>query len=89
MLKAAALDVPHPFTEGKSLWDARHDEGPYSGASGIYNGSMVADMEYLSRYEADQKAREALDIGIDPLGSGSDYTVFLQRIGVQSFPSFE
>ncbi|EDR12349.1 uncharacterized protein LACBIDRAFT_245820, partial [Laccaria bicolor S238N-H82] len=47
LFKKAALDIPHPTIPGKTLWDAREDDG------------------------------------ILPLGSGSDFTVFLQRLGVR------
>ncbi|KAJ7811132.1 Zn-dependent exopeptidase [Mycena olivaceomarginata] len=30
-LRQAALDVPHPTSPGRTLWDARFDTGPYAG----------------------------------------------------------
>ena len=77
LIKQTALDVPHPLTPGKTLWDAREDEGPFRNTS-----DYVVDVDVLMRYETQRKAKHALSIGITPLGSGSDYTVFLQRLGV-------
>lgn len=66
--------MPHPTINGKTLWDARDDHGPFTGT--------VGDPDFIVSYEAAQKAKKASKTGISPLGSGSDYTVFLQRIGV-------
>jgi N-acetylated-alpha-linked acidic dipeptidase len=78
LIKRTALDVPHPTEPGKTLWDARDDVGPFSPPNGSLSGNMTIDSEYLARYEMESAA--AKEIG--PLGSGSDYTVFLQRLGV-------
>lgn len=40
------------------------------------------DEEVVKIYEEEMQARAADDLGVGVLGSGSDYTVFLQRIGV-------
>lgn len=71
LVRGAAEDVPHPTKPGLSLWDATKDSGVFRGA--------VND-EVLEMYDAEQQ--QADDLGVTPLGSGSDYTVFLQRIGV-------
>ncbi|KAJ7572529.1 Zn-dependent exopeptidase [Mycena floridula] len=83
LIKQTAKDVPHPMKEGKTLWDAREDEGIYSQLD-QYNGSLRIDLEFLSAYEAAQKAKNSHVTGIGALGSGSDFTVFLQRLGVPS-----
>ncbi|KAG6866447.1 hypothetical protein C0991_003965 [Blastosporella zonata] len=75
LIKQTALEIPHPTVQGKTLWDAREDEGPFQAAS--------IDAEFLESYEATKNA-QASKTGIRPLGSGSDYTVFLQRLGVAS-----
>lgn len=75
----AALDIPHPTDEGRTLWDATEDAGPFVG-----NGSYVPE-EYLSSIQNAKSHSDEL-AKIAPLGSGSDYTVFLQRIGVRLFP---
>lgn len=80
LIKRTALDIPHPHTPGKTLWDAREDEGPFRNET----ASFTVDSDILMRYEAEQKAKNALVTGVHPLGSGSDYTVFLQRLGVAS-----
>ena len=68
-----AKDLAHPTEEGKSLWDARTDSGPFGGA-------FSPDFEV--QHEVGQKVVASSRTGVHPLGSGSDYTVFLQRIGV-------
>lgn len=49
------------------------------GDSGIFTGK--SDAEFLDLYESAQQAK-ASDTGISPLGSGSDFTPFLQHLGV-------
>ncbi|KAJ6539630.1 hypothetical protein B0H19DRAFT_1179879 [Mycena capillaripes] len=70
-LREAALEIPHPTSPGRTLWDARLDNGPYAGET--------VDSESLSA-----AAAMADNPGIPPLGSGSDFTPFLQMIGVAS-----
>ncbi|KIK69969.1 hypothetical protein GYMLUDRAFT_212939 [Collybiopsis luxurians FD-317 M1] len=108
LIRRTALDVPHPSGEkGKTLWDARNDEGPFKpfgplgpdgrlgaivAANHINNstvfsyrllevGKLHADADVMESYEAGRKERGT---GVGPMGSGSDYTVFLQRLGVAS-----
>ena len=80
LIKTAALDVPHPLIEGKTLWDAREDSGPYHGNK----TSPKIDADFLDSWDKTESRRRAQDTGIYPLGSGSDYTVFLQRLGIAS-----
>ncbi|KAG8726169.1 hypothetical protein FRC12_023644, partial [Ceratobasidium sp. 428] len=43
------------------------------------------DKDVFEQFEADQKERKAAyETGVTPLGSGSDFTVFLQRLGIAS-----
>jgi N-acetylated-alpha-linked acidic dipeptidase len=82
IIKQTALDVPHPTEADKTLWDAREDEGPFHSEQ-CYNGSMLVDVEYITGYESRiAEAAASNGLGIPPLGSGSDFTVFLQRLGV-------
>ncbi len=81
LIKRTALDIPHPTIPGKTLWDARNDEGPFRDDALSVN--MTADLDVLVDYEAKKKAKDELSTGVLPLGSGSDYTVFLQRLGVR------
>ncbi|KAI0677358.1 Zn-dependent exopeptidase [Trametes maxima] len=74
LIRDAALDVAHPTSLNKTLWDARDDVGPFHGP---------ADSNFLEEYLAKRVTSED-DIGIAPLGSGSDFTPFLQRLGVSS-----
>ncbi|KAI0660808.1 Zn-dependent exopeptidase [Cubamyces menziesii] len=75
LIRDAALDVPHPTSPGKTLWDARLDVGPFRGP---------ADDDVLDAYQAKLREVEGDGVGIAPLGSGSDFTPFLQRLGVAS-----
>jgi hypothetical protein len=75
LIRQTAQDVPHPTQPGKTLWDARDDEGPFEG---------IGDEEFMTSYAASELKRHALDTGIEPLGSGSDFTVFLQHLGVST-----
>lgn len=77
LIKRSAVDIPHPTAEGKTLWDARTDEGPFIG------DNMTVDAKVMSAYVATKKEMQVSDTNIRPLGSGSDYTVFLQRLGVR------
>ncbi|KAF8195605.1 Zn-dependent exopeptidase [Mycena galopus ATCC 62051] len=75
-LRQAALDIPHPTSPGRTLWDARFDTGPYAGdADNSESESQGA--RFTINAVADS-------VGVSPLGSGSDYTAFLQLIGVAS-----
>ncbi|KAL0562737.1 Vacuolar protein sorting-associated protein 70, partial [Marasmius crinis-equi] len=80
LVKRTAQDVPHPNAEGRSLWDARKDDGPFVGL----NGSARVDLEFIHDHECKKAESLASSTGVGPLGSGSDYTVFLQRLGVAS-----
>ena len=73
LIRQTALDVPHPTQANKTLWDARNDLGPHYGE---------LDADFAASYETAEVRRNALSTGVYPLGSGSDYTVFLQRLGV-------
>ncbi|KDQ64377.1 hypothetical protein JAAARDRAFT_27999 [Jaapia argillacea MUCL 33604] len=74
-IQQTAKEIPHPTIPGKTLWDARDDKGPYTGP---------ADEGFLALYEETWKAKQAASTGVSPLGSGSDYTVFLQVLGIAS-----
>ncbi|KAH9948392.1 Zn-dependent exopeptidase [Amylocystis lapponica] len=74
LIRQAAIDVPHPTATGKTLWDAINDEGPYTGP---------ADADFVATYEAAQR-QQASETKVYPLGSGSDYTPFLQHLGIAS-----
>ncbi|THH30685.1 hypothetical protein EUX98_g3498 [Antrodiella citrinella] len=73
-VRGAAEKVPHPTKPGLTLWDAKKD-------TGVLYGEHI-DAEALKMYE--EESQNADELGVSPLGSGSDYTVFLQRIGVAS-----
>ncbi|EPS95363.1 hypothetical protein FOMPIDRAFT_1132669 [Fomitopsis schrenkii] len=78
-LRDAAESIAHPTKPGLTLWDARNDQGPLFGKTGEH-----FDAEAQAVYEDELAQMATDDIGVGVLGSGSDYTVFLQRIGVAS-----
>lgn len=69
--------IPHPTVTGSTLWDARRDRGKLYGN---LSGEAVAQINA----EMDAGIIDDELSSIRPLGSGSDFTVFLQRIGVRS-----
>lgn len=73
LAKGAAQDVPHPTRQGSTLWDARGDKGTLTGP---------VDPEVVAMAEVNEQVVSP-NFGVAPLGSGSDFTVFLQRIGVR------
>ena len=75
LISTCAKDVPHPTIPGKTLWDAREDLGPY------IEGEV--DPHVISTY-AEAHPTIATGTGIGTLGSGSDFTPFLQHIGIAS-----
>ncbi|KAF9534773.1 hypothetical protein CPB83DRAFT_842921 [Crepidotus variabilis] len=81
LIKKTASDVPHPTKKDKTLWDAIYDEGPYTDLQSL---NATVDADVLETFANDDKALKASDTQVRPLGSGSDYTVFLQRLGVAS-----
>jgi N-acetylated-alpha-linked acidic dipeptidase len=70
-VRDTAKEIPHPTEDGRTLWDARFDIGTLSGEH--------VDKEVLAMQE---EIRVDDSLGVGALGSGSDYTVFLQHIGV-------
>ncbi|KAG1833473.1 hypothetical protein EV424DRAFT_1365464 [Suillus variegatus] len=74
LFRETAEQIPHPTSEERSLWDARGDSGTLFGG---HTTAEIAAMHKNKRLTADS-------IGVSPLGSGSDYTVFLQYHGVPS-----
>ncbi|KAF9053208.1 hypothetical protein BJ165DRAFT_1338917 [Panaeolus papilionaceus] len=85
VIKGAAQEISHPNVAGKTLWDAMNDEGPFKGAlaTSKLNVSII-DPEYLRMYDTAQMERKSSDTGVFALGSGTDHTAFLQRLGVAS-----
>ncbi|KAI0772109.1 Zn-dependent exopeptidase [Trametes elegans] len=74
LIRDAALDLAHPLDPNRTLWDARLDVGPFHGPE---------DSALVDEYVATLRTRGG-DLGVAPLGSGSDFTPFLQRLGVAS-----
>jgi len=82
IIKKTALDVAHPTVAGKTLWDATLDDGPFKD---LWHNNTI-DADFLENYnlELERHKMKAQKTQVLPLGSGSDYTVFLQRLGVAS-----
>ncbi|TFY80907.1 hypothetical protein EWM64_g3104 [Hericium alpestre] len=80
LVRGTAEEIPHPTDPKRTLWDAHYDHGIYFG-----NNSDVTEKSGGCSSEMAGAAEDGL--GIRPLGSGSDYTVFLQRIGIASADS--
>ena len=78
LIRDTARELPHPTDKGRTLWDATYDDGKLYGLMG-----NVSAKEEVKAIRAMELAK-ADNIGVSPLGSGSDYTVFLQRNGVSS-----
>jgi N-acetylated-alpha-linked acidic dipeptidase len=76
LIRRTAMDVPHPTVQGKTLWDAREDDGLLSGGEGI------VDEEYMVAFKGTESSRQDAKAILPPLGSGSDFTVFLHSLGV-------
>jgi len=76
LVRETAALVPHPTVAGSTLWDARNDRGKLYG-----NLSDEAIAQINTEMDAEFSGDELSSIR--PLGSGSDFTVFLQRIGVR------
>ncbi|KAG2156266.1 hypothetical protein DEU56DRAFT_766277 [Suillus clintonianus] len=74
LLRETAEQIPHPTSGERSLWDARGDSGTLFGE---HMNAEIAAMDKDDLLAVDS-------IGVSPLGSGSDYTVFLQYHGVPS-----
>ncbi|KAH7104350.1 Zn-dependent exopeptidase [Auriculariales sp. MPI-PUGE-AT-0066] len=81
LLRHVAEDiVVHPTDHKRSLWDTRDDVGPYAGNL----TKSVWEASALQTIEAQQAKLAPAALDVYPLGSGSDYTVFLQHIGIAS-----
>ncbi|KAI0700560.1 hypothetical protein BC835DRAFT_1411911 [Cytidiella melzeri] len=76
LIKQVALELPHPTDVGRTLWDAKNDVGPFRVGKG--------DEAVMQAFENQQTERQISSTGIGALGSGSDYTAFLQRLGIAS-----
>ncbi|KAH9977630.1 Zn-dependent exopeptidase [Lactifluus volemus] len=72
-IRNTAKDLPHPTDPKRTLWDATSDRGQLFGES----HDMGSPGTKVGTEVADS-------FGVRPLGSGSDYTVFLQRLGISS-----
>ncbi|KAH9850749.1 Zn-dependent exopeptidase [Lenzites betulinus] len=75
-VRGIAEEIEHPTKPGKTLWDATKD-------SGVLTGDHI-DAEVLAAYQASEVEAAADGTGVGLLGSGSDFTVFVQRTGVAS-----
>lgn len=86
LVKGAAQSVAHPTDANRTLWDAREDAGPFTGPHDAEK-ELGADLQAAVDLKAEMQS-DPYSTGVRPLGSGSDYTVFLQRIGVSLIRQF-
>lgn len=77
LVQETAKQVSHPIVYGKTLWDERNGRGSFYG--NLSNEAII-----LMNAEMDAEIAGDELSSVKPLGSGSDFTVFLQRIGVRS-----
>ncbi|KAG8943630.1 hypothetical protein FRC03_002411 [Tulasnella sp. 419] len=85
LLKGVAEELPHPTESGRTLWDARHDAGTLNGPSyGRQSVFKTLGLDWKHEEMRMKEMKSANSTGVFALGSGSDYTVFLQRIGIAS-----
>ncbi|KAG8697965.1 hypothetical protein FRC08_006209 [Ceratobasidium sp. 394] len=73
LLRQTAEELPHPTDQNRTLWDARLDKG-----------HLLPNQSHLHVQASPWEDAQASGSGVDMLGSGSDYTVFLQRLGIAS-----
>ncbi|KAF8920531.1 hypothetical protein CPB85DRAFT_1271746 [Mucidula mucida] len=74
LVQQTAQEIVHPNDSSRSLWDATTDVGSFHGSD-----AEMRKVEHLT-----PQVRPGLE-KVGALGSGSDYTVFLQRIGMACF----
>ena len=67
------MEIPHPTNSEKTLWDARNEKGPFFGD---------VDPDVLSEFVSSREDILSSSTGVAALGSGSDFTAFLQNLGV-------
>ncbi|KAF9006517.1 Zn-dependent exopeptidase [Cyathus striatus] len=79
LLRDIALELPHPTDKDRTMWDARNDEGTFFEQN--LQSNHTIPKEVLAMRDMEKSMVDELGVGV--LGSGSDYTVFLQRIGVR------
>ncbi|TDL29247.1 Zn-dependent exopeptidase [Rickenella mellea] len=84
LVRGAAIDIAHPTKVNMTLWDARLDRGSLFGDSGEAAANRMEEMVMGGEVVLDDGLAKSDITGVGPLGSGSDYTVFLQRIGIAS-----
>jgi len=85
LIRDIAEELPHPTDKGRTLWDATNDVGKLFGLMGHANVSVKEEVKAIRAMEFSK----ADNLGVSPLGSGSDYTVFLQRNGVSTTTKFD
>ena len=93
LVRDAAKSIRHPTDEHRTLWDAREDRGHLFGTYDEESANMF-ELEHgvpaflqVSQSVGPRDYKEELAelvSGVGALGSGSDFTVFLQRLGVCS-----
>lgn len=70
LFRSVAERIEHPTDTDRSLWDTKDDVGPFA-------GNISDSLSYATQSDLPPNT-----LGIYAVGSGSDYTVFLQHIGI-------
>ncbi|KAI0796917.1 Zn-dependent exopeptidase [Abortiporus biennis] len=74
LVRSTANRIPHPTRPGRTLWDATRDKGDY----GTEDETTVTEQLF-------KVPPEGIDsLGVYSLGTGTDFTVFVQHIGIAS-----
>jgi len=80
LLRRVADFIPHPTDPKRSIWSSQTDVGPFAGNI----SSLQSQTSALQAFEIAAKRLAPASLDVAPLGSGSDFTVFLQHIGIAS-----
>ncbi|KAF9521022.1 hypothetical protein BS47DRAFT_1374558 [Hydnum rufescens UP504] len=79
LIRGIAESLPHPTDANRTLWDARQDSGTLLGPVSEWGIDHL-----LQKAQELEFSTDPYSTGVHALGSGSDYTVFLQRLGIAS-----
>jgi N-acetylated-alpha-linked acidic dipeptidase len=82
LIVRTAKDVPHPTDPSRTLWDSRDDVGPFQAGTVDSNSIGYSRHSLISTKSSEEDLADALEPLLPALGSGSDYSVFIQRLGV-------
>ncbi|KAJ3576240.1 hypothetical protein NP233_g572 [Leucocoprinus birnbaumii] len=79
-IRETAQEIPHPTDANRTLWDASNDDGPLLNSTSPVNVANTVRVAQTGLGVAATVRTD--DLGVSLLGTGSDFTVFLQRNGI-------